>query len=95
MAISSNSCKKKMPERTCAGCMQVHAKSELIRIVKSAEGTVSVDRTGKANGRGVYLCPNTDCFETVRKNKGLERSLKMKVDDIVFDELEKAIRNGK
>ena len=77
--------------RRCAGCMQSRPKRELIRIVSLGEGHISLDLTGKANGRGVYLCPDASCFEKAKKKNALSRSLGMKLDpedlERVFTEL--------
>lgn len=59
---------KKIPMRKCVGCMESKPKRELIRIV-AAEGVPKIDLTGKANGRGIYLCPNTECFSKAKKKK--------------------------
>ena len=60
---------KKIPMRRCAGCMESKPKKELIRVVGDKEGNVSLDVTGKAQGRGVYLCPNSECFKIARKRQ--------------------------
>ncbi len=84
---------KKIPMRRCAGCMQSKQKRELIRIVGSKDGAVSLDATGKAQGRGVYLCPDSQCFRLARKKNAISRSLGMKIPeetlDEIFEELEK------
>jgi len=63
---------KKMPVRTCTGCRQAKNKKDLIRVVRDKEGNVSVDATGKLNGRGAYICPDKECLKKAIKNKGLE-----------------------
>ncbi len=82
---------KKIPMRRCVGCMESKPKKELIRIVCNKEGDLSLDITGKAAGRGVYLCKNMDCLEKARKRKAIPRSLDKEVSaeqlDIVFEEL--------
>lgn len=70
------------------------AQKELIRIVKSPEGTFSVDLTGRANGRGAYLCPGLACFDLLKKNKGLNRSYKENVPESVYDELRKVLEHA-
>ncbi len=67
---------KKIPSRICVGCRQANEKKNMIRVVKSAEQGVSLDETGKMNGRGAYICKKKDCLELALKSKGLERSLK-------------------
>ena len=72
---------KKLPERLCVGCKEFKTKKELIRIVKSPEGEISLDYTGKKPGRGAYICPHNDCLKKAIKTKGLERSLKAKINE--------------
>lgn len=78
---------KTIPERTCIGCNEKKEKNELIRIVKNQEGNIEVDLTGKANGRGAYICKNIECLEKAIKTKKLERSLKTKVDLQIYESL--------
>ena len=78
---------KKIVNRTCIGCNTVKDKRELIRIVKDKEGNISIDRTGKANGRGAYLCDNIECFEKMIKAKRLERDFEMKIEDEIYEKL--------
>lgn len=80
---------KKIPMRQCVGCGQMKSKKEMMRVLKTAEGDIVLDVTGKKNGRGAYLCKSLDCLKTARKTKGLERSLKMSIPDEVYDSLEK------
>lgn len=70
---------KKIPQRTCIGCGEIHNKKEMVRIVRSPEGAVSLDRSGKKPGRGAYVCPNAGCIEKAFQSKSLERALQMKV----------------
>ena len=79
---------KKIPLRQCVGCGEMKAKKELIRVIKNDEG-VLLDASGRKNGRGAYICANTDCLEKARKSKGLERSLKVAIPDEVYENLEK------
>lgn len=76
---------KKIPQRTCIGCGESKAKKELIRIVKQED--ISLDITGKKNGRGAYICNNVECLEKAIKTKGLDRSFKMQVSKEVYDRL--------
>ena len=71
--------KRKPPGRTCIGCGAVKEKKELVRIVKSPEGSFSLDPTGRANGRGAYLCRSSDCLEAALKKHGLERSFRTEI----------------
>ena len=77
---------KKIPMRRCVGCMQSKPKKELIRICGSEDGTVRFDPTGKAPGRGVYVCRSADCFQQARKRKAIGRGLKIEVSQ---DQLER------
>lgn len=81
---------KAAPMRRCVGCMESKEKKELIRIA-GYEGEVSIDKTGKAKGRGVYLCPSKECFEKAQKKKAIGRNLEMELtkEQIVklFEEL--------
>lgn len=70
---------KKIPQRTCIGCGETHNKKEMVRIVRSPEGEVSLDRSGKKPGRGAYVCPNPACIEKAFQSKSLEKSLQVKV----------------
>ena len=73
------------------GCNEKKPKKELIRIVKNKEGNVFVDRTGKQEGRGAYLCDSIDCFEKVIKNKRLEKTLECKISTEIYEELRGAV----
>lgn len=81
---------KKMPMRKCVGCMESKPKKELIRIA-GYEGQVCLDPTGKAKGRGVYLCPNGQCFAKAKKKRALSRSLGMEIPEEQMKKLEKDI----
>ncbi|WP_276691726.1 MULTISPECIES: RNase P modulator RnpM [Acidaminococcus] len=70
---------KKIPQRTCIGCGEIHNKKEMVRIVRSPEGDVSLDRSGKKPGRGAYVCPNPACIEKAFQSKSLEKALQVKV----------------
>jgi len=67
---------KHIPQRTCIGCRKVRPKREMVRIVRTASGTVEVDHTGKKSGRGTYLCKERDCWEAALKKERLDRALK-------------------
>ena len=85
---------KKRPERTCVGCRQTGTKNELIRVVKTPDGNVTVDRNNKTSGRGAYLCMDPECLKKARKNKGLERSLKCQITPELYDMLEGVFQNA-
>lgn len=80
--------------RMCVGCGEMFDKRELIRVVKSPEGEVSLDKTGKKNGRGAYVCNNVQCLKKARKRKSIERAFSMKIDDEVYDKMEEEIINA-
>ncbi len=80
---------KKIPTRICVGCGQAKEKRSMVRIVKDAENAVSIDATGKKNGRGAYICKSTACLERALKAKGLERSLKTQIPEGVIALLKK------
>lgn len=82
---------KKLPLRTCIGCGNQKPKKEFIRIVKNKEGKIQIDKTGKLDGRGAYLCNNTECFEKAIKSKRLEKSFEMKIPEEIYEELRKTL----
>ncbi len=84
---------KKVPNRKCIVCGQMKEKHELIRVVKTASGEISVDIGGKANGRGCYVCKNEKCISSARKGKRIERSFATSVPDEVYNTLEKVIQS--
>jgi len=85
------SANRKVPMRQCTGCGEMKNKKEMLRVLKTAEGEVVLDATGRRNGRGAYLCFSKECLQKARKNRGLERSLKMGIPSEVYDNLEKEL----
>ena len=85
---------KKIPQRQCMGCRERKPKRDMIRIVRTPEGVVTLDFGGKMNGRGAYICPNHECLKKVQKSKALERSLEIPIPDEVFDRLSKEMEAG-
>ena len=81
---------KKTPMRMCTGCGEMFDKRELVRVVKSPEGEVSLDLTGKKAGRGAYVCKNADCLKKARK----KRAFSMQIDDEVYNKMEEEIENA-
>lgn len=79
---------KKIPLRQCVGCGEMKGKKDMLRVLKTAEGDICLDTTGKKNGRGAYICRNRECLQKARKNRGLERSFKMSISDEVYAALE-------
>ena len=80
---------KKIPMRQCIGCGEMKSKKDLMRILKTAEGEITFDLTGRKNGRGAYLCFSKECLQKAIKTKGLERSFQMKIPAEVYEDLEK------
>lgn len=84
---------KRVPLRKCTGCQEMKSKKEMMRILRTAEGEIILDTTGRKNGRGAYVCCSMDCFEKAVKNKGLERSLKVRVPEETYESLKKEIES--
>ncbi len=80
---------KKIPMRQCIGCGEMKPKKEMLRVIKTAEEEIMLDTTGRKNGRGAYLCPNSECLKKAIKGKGLERSFKMSIPKDVYEILTK------
>ena len=78
---------KKIPQRQCMGCRERKAKRELIRVVRSPEGEVSLDFGGKKNGRGAYICPNPECLKKARKSRALERAFDAPIPAEIYEQL--------
>ncbi len=85
---------KKEPVRQCVGCREHLPKRELLRVARSPEGTVALDPTGKAQGRGVYLCRKSTCFKRIKKSRALERALNTAVPEEVFAALEREMHES-
>ena len=78
---------KSIPQRTCIGCNIKKDKKDLIRIVKNKNNEISVDKIGKAEGRGAYICDNANCLEKAIKTKRLERVFEMKISEEIYNDL--------
>ncbi len=87
--------KKKIPQRRCVGCNETKDKRELIRVVRSPEGEVSLDFTGKKSGRGAYVCHNLSCLKKARKSRRIEQNLDTHISEEIYDKLEAQIVSGK
>lgn len=85
---------KKIPMRQCVGCREMKPKKELIRVVKSPEGTLSLDFRGKAPGRGAYLCPDPACLKRAMKSKALERGFEIPIPQEIYDGLLNKMEEG-
>ena len=82
---------KKIPQRQCMGCRERMAKRQLIRVVRGTDGNVSLDFSGKAAGRGAYICPKSECLKKAQKAKALDRSLEVEIPQEVYDRLAREI----
>ena len=78
---------KSLPQRSCIGSNTKKDKKDLIRIVKNKDGNISIDKTGKANGRGAYICNNVECLEKAIKSKRLEKTFEEKIDNEIYENL--------
>ena len=85
---------KKIPQRQCMGCRERKSKREMIRVVRSPEGNVSLDFGGKMNGRGAYLCPDMECLKKAIRSKALDRSLEVTIPEEVYDRLQKEMEDA-
>ena len=86
--------KRKIPMRMCIGCRQMMPKKELIRVVKSPEGSIELDPKGKAPGRGAYLCRKEACIDKAAKNRLLEKAFHQKMEQEVYDKLKTQLNEG-
>ena len=79
---------KKIPMRQCTGCREMKPKRELVRVVRSPEGEITLDFRGKSPGRGAYVCPDPACLKKAVKSKALERALSVSIPDAIYAQLE-------
>lgn len=86
---------KKVPQRTCMGCNEKKDKKELIRVVKSNTGEINIDRTGKMQGRGAYICDKVECLEKAIKIKRIERVFETKIENEIYEKLRGVIIDKK
>ena len=85
---------KKIPMRQCVGCREMKPKKELIRVVRSPEGAVSLDFKGKLPGRGAYVCPDAECLKRAKRSKALERAFSAPLPEDVWQALEAQMKEG-
>ena len=85
---------KKTPQRRCSGCGESKDKKSLIRVVRTPEGEISVDTTGKLAGRGAYICPDKVCLDKARKAKRLEKSLSTEIPEEIYLKLERQLEEN-
>ncbi len=86
---------KKIPMRMCVGCAQMKPKKELIRVVKNKENEIFLDKTGKAAGRGAYICADAKCFALMKKGNRLSRAFSSEIDSEIYDSLTKELEDAK
>ncbi len=84
---------RRIPMRKCTGCNEMKPKKELVRVVRSPEGEVSLDLTGKKPGRGAYVCRNLECLKKARKAKRFENAFSCVIPDGVYDKMEEELKN--
>lgn len=82
---------KKIPLRKCTGCGEMKNKKDMVRVIKTPEDEIILDKTGKKNGRGAYICNSLECLKKASKSKGLERSLKTAIPKEVYEQLEREL----
>lgn len=82
---------KKIPLRKCTGCGEQKPKKELVRVVKTPDGEILLDLTGKASGRGAYICNNAECLKKAQKSKRIDRTFEMTIPDEVYKQMEEEI----
>lgn len=82
---------KKIPMRRCTGCGEQKPKKELVRVVKTPDGEIHLDLTGKMSGRGAYICNNAECLKKARKSKRIDRTFEMTIPDEVYKQMEEEI----
>lgn len=86
---------KKKPTRTCVSCRKEFFKNELVRVVKNKDGEIFIDKSGKANGRGAYVCGGADCTKKLIKSKALDRAFKVAVPEEIYSAIAEAVLGDK
>lgn len=84
---------KKIPMRLCTGCGEMKPKKELVRVVRSKDGEIALDLTGRANGRGAYICSKLSCLQAARKARRFEKAFSCKIPDEVYERMEEALKD--
>ena len=85
---------KKIPQRQCMGCRERKDKRAMLRVVRGTDGTVTLDFSGKLNGRGAYVCPDPECLKKAQKSRALERCLEVPIPQDVYDRMVKEMEAG-
>ncbi len=93
MVIGANNVMKKLPVRMCTACRENKSKKELVRVVRTPDGEILVDMTGRKSGRGAYICPTRECFMKAKKQKSFERAFSCSVDETIYERLLSEIEN--
>ena len=94
MAENNKTSQKKIPVRRCVGCGEHFPKGELVRVLRTPEGDMVLDLTGKKSGRGAYICKKASCLKKARKSKRIESSLECTIPETVYDRMEEEISHG-
>ena len=87
--------KKKISLRKCISCLEMKPKKELIRIVKNKQNEIKVDCSGRANGRGAYICQDVDCFDKAKRKKKLEKVFESSINEKIYDTIEEELKRKK
>lgn len=82
---------KQIPVRQCIGCREMKPKNQMVRVIRTPENEICLDKTGKKNGRGAYLCPNEECYKKAVKSKGIARALKVEIPEEIYKALGKEL----
>ena len=82
---------RKIPVRMCTGCRQKSPKKQLVRVVRSPDGDISIDPTGKKSGRGAYICRSVECLRRSQKTRALQRALECDIDPVIFEKLQEEL----
>ena len=85
---------KKIPQRQCMGCRERKDKRAMLRVVRGTDGTVTLDFSGKLNGRGAYVCPDPECLKKAQKSRALERCLEVPIPQDVYDRMVREMEAG-
>ena len=94
MAQNNQTSQKKIPVRRCVGCGEHLPKAELVRVLRTPDGEVVLDLTGKKSGRGAYICKKAACFKKARKSRRFETALECSIPEAVYDRMEEEISHG-
>lgn len=84
---------KKIPMRMCTGCREMKPKRDLVRVVRTSEGEVKLDTSGKLNGRGAYICKNSECLQKAKKANAFARAFEMNVSEDIYSQLQTELDN--